>query len=111
MDTVEHYSDIIERTLCDRARFYSAKDGPRTFMAFDRERGQFILIDEGWDGYRRVHSVWAHVELLDGKILIHEDGAEEGIANLLVGAGIPRDRIVLAFHSPSQRLAGEFAAA
>jgi hypothetical protein len=102
---------MIEQTLCDRARFYASTEKSRTLMAFDRERGQFLLLDEGWDGYRRIHNVWAHVELRDGKIWIHEDGTEEGIANLLVAAGVPHDHIVLAFHAPNLRDATEFAVA
>jgi len=111
MASVEHATEVIEQTLCDLARFYPPKETCRTLMAFDREQGQFLLLDEGWDGYRRIHNVWAHIELRDGKIWIHEDGTEEGIANLLVAAGIPHDRIVLAFHAPNLRDATEFAVA
>jgi hypothetical protein len=78
---------------------------------FDQQAGQFLLIDEGWQGYRRIHTVWAHVEIQNDKIWIHEDGTEEGIANLLVQAGIPKDRIVLAFHAPTLRSSTEFAIA
>ena len=111
MAPVEHFAELIEQILCERARFYATPERCRTLMAFDRERGQFLLIDEGWDGYRRIHNVWAHIELQDSKLWIHEDGTEEGIANLLVAAGVPRDHIVLAFHAPSLRKATEFAVA
>ena len=70
MAAVERDTEIIEQVLCKRARFYAAPDKYRTLMAFDRERGQFLLIDEGWDGYRRIHRVWAHVELREGKLLL-----------------------------------------
>jgi hypothetical protein len=70
-----------------------------------------MLLDEGWDGYRRIYHVWAHIEVLDGKFRIHEDGTEVGIANELIRAGVPRDRIVLSFHSASQRAGTDFAAA
>lgn len=111
MAALELDAEIIEQTLCERARFYAKPEKYRTLLAFDREHGQFLLIDEGWDGYRHIHSVWAHVELRDGKIWIHEDGTQEGIANLLVAAGVARDRIVLASTAPSLRRATEFAIA
>ena len=111
MAALEQDVEIVEQTLCDRARFYAKPEKYRTLLAFDREQGQFLLIDEGWDGYRRVHSVWAHVELRDGKIWIHEDGTQEGIANLLVAAGVPHERIILAFLDSSLRKASEFAVA
>ncbi|HLV81738.1 MAG TPA: XisI protein [Chthonomonadaceae bacterium] len=111
MAAIEHNAEIIERVLCELVRVYAKPEKFRTLMAFDQKHGQFLLLDEGWEGHRRIYIVWAHIELRDGKLWIHEDGTEEGIANLLVAAGIPPDRIVLAFHAPSLRSATEFAAA
>lgn len=109
MASLEQDVVIIEQVLSERACYYAAPDKLRTLMAFDRERGQFLLLDEGWNGYRRIHHVWAHVELREGKLWIHEDGTEDGIANQFVAAGIPHERIVLAFHAPALREATEFA--
>ena len=39
-----------------------------------------------------------HVDVKGGKVWIQHDGTEEGIADALVDAGIPKDHIVLAFH-------------
>ena len=57
MDLLIRDALIIERTLCDLASFYGSNNTLRTLMAFDRERGQFLLLDEGWDVHRRVHVV------------------------------------------------------
>ena len=111
MAAIERDWEIIEQTLCGCAQFYAAPEKFRTIMAFDRERGQFLLLDEGWDGYQHIHRVWLHIELRDGKFWIHEDGTEEGAANLLTAAGVPHDRIVLAFHAPALRQATAFAPA
>ena len=111
MDALDRDYEIVEHALCELARAYSMPAKFRSLTAFDRIRGQFLLIDEGWDGNSRVHRLWIHVEILNGKILIHEDGTEEGVANLLVTAGIPRERIVLAFYAPSLRPATDFAVA
>jgi hypothetical protein len=111
MVALEHDTEIIEQTLCDLAHRYSTTDKCRTLMTFDREHGQFLLIDEGWEGYRRIYNVWAHIELRDSKFWLHEDGTEEGIANLLLASGIPHHRIVLAFHAPALRNATPFAIA
>lgn len=43
--------------------------------------------------------------------LIQEDWTEEGIANELVRAGIPREDIVLGFQHPEMRKYSDFAAA
>ncbi|WP_224409850.1 element excision factor XisI family protein [Oscillatoria salina] len=48
---------------------------------------------------------------MDGKIWIHRDGTEEGVASEFLNAGIPKERIVLAFKSPSVRKHTGFAIA
>jgi hypothetical protein len=45
------------------------------------------------------------------RVWIEHDGTEEGVANLLVKAGLPHDDIVLAFHSPRKRPLTDFAVA
>ncbi|NEQ10871.1 MAG: XisI protein [Moorea sp. SIO4E2] len=41
-----------------------------------------------------------HGSIRDGKIWIHYDGIEDGITDELVASGVPKDRIVMAFHPP-----------
>jgi hypothetical protein len=103
MDALGSDSEIIERTLCELARIYESSDGVRTIMAFDRDHGQFLLLGDGWRRYDRVYGVWAHIELRDGEFWVQEDGTEVGIANKLVDAGVPPERIVLAFNAPAIR--------
>ncbi|MBF2020024.1 MAG: XisI protein [Hydrococcus sp. C42_A2020_068] len=63
----------------------------------------------GWEGKRRVHSCLVHLEIIDDKIWIQRDGTEDGIANDLVAAGIPKNQIILAFHPPEIRQHTEYA--
>lgn len=51
-----------------------------------------------------------HIDIRDEKIWIQHDGTEGGVALELVEAGIPRDRIVLAFKPPDIRPHTGFAA-
>ena len=83
----------------------------RTLTVFDDDTGNYLLMDEGWHGYRRLHHVWAHIEAKDGKFYIHEDGNEEGFANRLLDAGVPKERIVLAMDAPTLRAESGFAVA
>ena len=53
----------------------------------------------------------AYLEIRDGKIWLLTDNTEEGIANELVEAGVPKESIVLGFYSPEMREVGEFAVA
>ena len=100
---------LLEQILCERAKEYAFADRFRTLTVFDRQNGQFLLLDEGWDGFKHIHRVWLHVELRDGKFWIQKDGTEDGIAMDLMNAGIPKERIVLAFQHPGRRQYGEFA--
>ena len=64
----------------------------------------------GWNGPYRIHGSVLHVDIRDGKVLIQYDGTEDGVAEELVKAGIPRDRIVLAFKPPEVRKFTDYAA-
>ena len=111
MVAVNCNAELVEHILRECAQFYAQPEKWRTLQAFDRERGQFLLLDEGWDGYRHIHRLWAHVELRDDKFWIQEDGTQDGIGTMLMSAGIPSARIVLAFQAPSRRKYTEFAVA
>jgi hypothetical protein len=65
----------------------------------------------GWDRNRRVHTSIIHMRLRNDKIWIEWDGTEEGVAMALVAAGVPKEEIVLAFHSEADRPYTEFAIA
>ncbi|WP_071880614.1 XisI protein [Pleurocapsa sp. PCC 7327] len=75
----------------------------------DRNNSHYRLITMGWEGKRRVHSCLVHLEIIDDKIWIQRDGTEDGIANDLVAAGIPKNQIILAFHPPEIRQHTEYA--
>ncbi len=100
---------LLENILRGRAKFYAFPERFRTLIVFDRLNGQFLLMDEGWDSYKHIHRVWVHVELRDGKFWIQKDGTEDGIAVDLMNAGVPKERIVLAFQHPGRRQYSEFA--
>ena len=100
MASLEKDEKLVERILEQRADFYAAPDRFRTLKIFDREHGSFLLMDEGWEGYQRIHRVWAHIELREEKFWIHEDGTQEGLATDLMEKGVARERIVLAFQEP-----------
>ena len=59
-----------------------------------------LLVNVGWeDNGRRVHGTLVHIDIVHGKLWIQRDGTEHGIAKELVKAGVPKDHIVLGFHS------------
>ena len=77
----------------------------------DYENDHYLLLDMGWNGFKRIHGLLVHVDIIDDKFWIQKDNTEQGIATELVAAGVPHERIVLAFQSPSMRQYGDFAVA
>jgi XisI protein len=100
LDTgIASYRDTIERILTEYAKYpYSYSEIDRQ-LVFERERDHYLLLSVRWDK-SRVHGCVIHIDLIDGKCWIQRDGTETGVAHDLVAAGIPWDRIVLAFKPP-----------
>jgi hypothetical protein len=78
---------------------------------FDREADRYLVMSVGWQKVKRIHGCLIHIDIINGKVWIQRDGTEHGIANDLVQAGIPKDRIVLGFHTPDVRPYTEYAVA
>lgn len=110
MDPLDTWRDVLERILTEHAAIPYANGDVQTAAVFDRERDRYLLIDLGWKGGQRVHGALVHVDIVEGRFWIQHDGTENGVANDLVDAGVPRDRIVLAFHPPALRGLTGFAA-
>lgn len=103
MDRVDEFRDILERILDKHHRIPFSHGEIESRFIIDRDRNNFVLMNVGWDGKRRIHGCVVHVEIINGKIWIYRDGIEDGITDELVTAGVPKDKIVLAFHSPEVR--------
>jgi hypothetical protein len=103
MDRVTEFSQAIKTVFDDWAAYVPLPQGVRMEKIYDDAEGQYQLIEVGWNGLNRIHRVFLHVIVRDGLVWLEFDGTEEGIASQLVAAGIPKDKIVLAFHPPYKR--------
>jgi hypothetical protein len=103
------YREIIKRVIRDYAAFGPGEEGIEAEVVFNDEQGHYELLYTGWDDWKRVHGSVIHIDIRDGKVWIQHDPTEDGVANELVEAGIPREQIVLAFHHPFKRKYTEFA--
>lgn len=111
METLDHYRNAIENTLNEYTQIPYAYGDIRTEAIFDRSNDRYLLVNVGWDRGRRVHASLVHIDIINGKVWIQRDGTEEGVANQLMQAGIPKDRIVLGFRPAEVRPYTEFAVA
>ncbi len=70
---------------------------------FDRERYHYQLLLNGWDGNKQILGIVVHIDVKDDLIWLQKDNTDYGVAEALVNAGIPKDKIVLGFHAPHKR--------
>jgi hypothetical protein len=111
MDTLDTYRQIIQNLLTEYVRLQYAYGEIQNETIFDREADRYLVMSIGWQDVRRIHGCLIHVDIINDKVWIQRDGTEHGIADELVAAGIPKDRIVLGFHPPEVRQHTEYAVA
>ncbi|MFM6081929.1 MAG: XisI protein, partial [Dolichospermum sp.] len=78
-------------------------------VLFDDERGHYLVLDMGWNNDKYLHATPIHIDVINQKIWIQYDDTEEGIANDLIAAGVPKEDIVLGFRHPRIRPFTNFA--
>jgi len=104
MDKLTHYRDLIKHVLLEHADLANQTASKiQTFCALDDERGTYLLVRAGWEGYKRLRIISVFIRLVGQSIHIEEDITEEGVANALIKAGVSRDEVVPAFQSPDVR--------
>src|SRR6476646_6494832 len=103
------YRNIIETVLNDYANFLGNDDQVQVELVFDRERDRYLLLETGWQEHTRIYGTLLHIDIINGKLWIQQDGTEDGIANELVEQGVPKEHIVLSFKSEERRRLTEFA--
>jgi len=108
--SLDSYRTIIEQVLTEYSKYPYAYGQIERQLVFDRTRDHYLLMSVGWDK-QRVHGSLVHIDLIAGIFLIQRDATESGIALDLEAAGIPKDRIVLAFQPPEIRHIAGYAVA
>ncbi len=109
MDSLNGDRELIERILLEQTRIPYSHGDIQFETVFDRVKDRYLVMLVGWEGVRRVHGSLVHVDFNEGNFSIQLDGTEYGIACELIDAGIPKNRIVLAFNEPELRKDTEFA--
>jgi hypothetical protein len=109
MDTIDRDRQIVRDLILSHAEYKSSVGEVDVEVIFDESNDHYELMHTGWVGIRRIHGPVLHIDIRKGKIWIQHDGTEDGVAEELVDAGIPRNRIVLAFKHPSRRPLTDYA--
>ena len=111
MEDIGEYRRIIRDLILEYAALPKPMGDVDTEVVFDEEHDHYELVHNGWAGPYRIQGPVIHMDIRDGKVWIQHDGTPDALADRLVEAGIPKDRIVLAFKAPSLRQHTGFAVA
>lgn len=109
MDKLNHYRQLIRDILMEYTRIPYKHGDIKFETVFDSESDRYLLMILGRQNKKYHHGCLIHLDIIDDKIWIQRDGTEVGIANELVDAGVPKDKIVLGFKSAELRKDTEFA--
>lgn len=99
MEKVINYRHIIQDILTAHSHIQPAYGEIEMGLLFDTARDRYQVLRSGWLQKKRVYGVLIHIDLKGETIWIQSDGTEVGVANELVEQGIPKEDIVLAYHS------------
>jgi XisI protein len=111
MDILNTYRQIIRKVLTPYINIIYANVNVKNHQIFDPETDRYLILSEGWKNQQHLHSCLIHVEIINERVWIQLDNTEDGIAEELIAAGIPKQDIVLGFHEPEIRPYTGFAVA
>ena len=109
MDKLEKYGHYIESIIKEYSQYKPSYGDVELQVIIDKEHNHYQLMTVGWNGEKRIHGIMLHIDIKDGKIWIQHNGTERRIAQDLLELGVPKQDIVLAFHSPTRRKDSDFA--
>jgi hypothetical protein len=100
MDKVSRHRELVEDLLREFSTHKPSYGEVDVETIFDPVQCHYQLVNVGWHGQSRVHGCVMHIDVKDGKIRIQYDGTEEGVADRLVAAGVPKRRDCPGFSVP-----------
>jgi hypothetical protein len=109
VEKIEKYRQLVKQVLGEYANYRFSSGEIEVMPIFDLERDHYQVVSAGWKDERRIYGCSVHIDIKDSKIWVQYDGTEIGFADELVKLGVPKEDIVLAYHSPFMRQFNGFA--
>jgi XisI protein len=103
MERIVQYREFVRRLLNSHAVLVSGQSDIECQVVFDTEHDHYQLLDVGWNGLKRVHNCFIHIDIKDSKVWIQRNMTEADLAQELVEMGVPKEDIVLGLHPPYKR--------
>ncbi|WP_375494069.1 XisI protein [uncultured Nostoc sp.] len=109
MDKLKKYQQIIQQLLQEYAAISNQEPEIETQLIFDTEHDHYQLVNVIWKNDRRIYSCFLHLDIKDGKVWLQHNGTENEVGEDLANLGIPKQDIVIGFHSPFKRQFTDYA--
>jgi hypothetical protein len=109
MDKINTYREIIQNLLKDYISDDYQRQNVDRELIFDVERDHYQIVNVGWEDNHRIYRCILHFDIKNGKIWLQYNGTEIDFAEELVKAGVPKQDIVVGFHSSFMRKFTEYA--
>jgi hypothetical protein len=97
------------KVLEDYLKFLGDDPETELKLVIDETRDRYLLIEIGWHQNKRIYGTLIHIDIINNKNWIQQDGTENGIANEMVNLGVSPQQIVLAYKTLDRRKITEFA--
>jgi hypothetical protein len=109
MAELEEYRDKVQQLLTKYSQYKSSYGEVEVELIFDTQRDHYQILSIGWNHQKRVYGAIMHLDIKNEKIWIQENTTEVDIATELLEMGIPKQNIVMGFHTPKMRQLTGFA--
>ncbi len=109
MDKLDKYRENIQRVLAKYAQYRPSYGEIEVEKIFDGERDRYQIISIGSNQEKRIYHPMMHLDIKNEKIWIQENTTEVDIARELIEMGVPKQDIVIGFHTPKMHQLTDFA--
>jgi hypothetical protein len=110
VDKLELYRSIVTEILTKYSQYKPSYGQVEIEQIFDRDRDRYQLLAIGWNQQTRIYGTTIHLDIQNEKIWIQQNTTEFDLASDLVEMGVPKQDIVIGFHTPKMRQLTGFAA-
>ena len=109
MVKIDKYRKVIKKIIQEYASDDYRRRKVDRELIFDTEHDHYQIVNVGWENNHRVYGCILHFDIKEGKIWLQYNGTEIDFAEELVKEGVPKQDIVIGFHSPFMRQFTEYA--
>jgi XisI protein len=109
MDRLASYRSIVTELLTKYSQYKPSYGQVEIEQIFDRDRDRYQLLAIGWNQQKRIYGTTIHLDIQNEKIWIQQNTTEFDLASDLVEMGVPKQDIVIGFHTPKMRQLTGFA--